>query len=92
MDPGGRGVKISVHQGGGARRCSIYLGVVRGVVDPPIVNHVYNMRNLGATSCTVLPAEKLLGDAQHFCLDCDRGAVWIATRNELCSIENNNVC
>ena len=58
----------------------------------PRVGFQKAMRNLGVVSCTVLPAQELLGGAQRFCLDCDRGTVWVATGNGLCSIENNRVC
>lgn len=49
------------------------------------------MKNLKITSCAVFSAEELIANAQCFCLDCDRGVVWISTKNELCSIENNKL-
>lgn len=49
------------------------------------------MRNLKVTCCTVLPAEALIARAHCFCLDCDRGIVWVAARNELVCVEDGKV-
>lgn len=43
------------------------------------------------TSCRVLPAEEILAHAQCFCLDTDLGTVWVATKSELCCIEDTKV-
>ena len=49
------------------------------------------MRNLEVTKCSVLSPAALLSEAQCFCLDCDRGTVWVVTRNDLCCIEDGKV-
>ena len=43
------------------------------------------------TKCVVLSTEDLLSGAQCFCLDCDSGTVWVATRSDLCCIEGDKV-
>ena len=49
------------------------------------------MRNLEVTKCLVLSPDALLSEAQCFCLDCDRGTVWVVTRSDLCCIEDGTV-
>lgn len=49
------------------------------------------MKNLEVTKCVVLSPEDLLSGALCFCLDCDSGTVWVATRNDLCCIEGGKV-
>ena len=49
------------------------------------------MRNLEVINCVALPADSIVARARCFCLDCDRGVVWVATDNVLCSIEDNKV-
>ena len=49
------------------------------------------MRNLELTKCLVLSPEALLSGAQCFCLDCDSGTVWVATRTDLCCIQEGKV-
>ena len=43
------------------------------------------------TKCVVLSPEALLSRARCFCLDCDKGTVWVVTSNALCCIEEGKV-
>ena len=59
--------------------------------DTCIMSGLAAMRNLEVTKCLVLPPAALLSEVQCFCLDCDRGTVWVVTRNDLCCIEDGKV-
>ena len=43
------------------------------------------------SKCLVLAPAAILSGAQCFCLDCDRGTVWIVTSSDLCCIEDGKV-
>ena len=49
------------------------------------------MRNLEVTRCVVLPSNPLLSRCSWFCLDCDNGSVWVATKDGLCCVAEKEV-